>query len=85
MLIVVEHRNVHTLAQLLFNVETFRRFDVFEVDAAKGRLQRRHDVDKFVRVGFIHFDIENVDTCEFLEQNALTFHHRFTGQCADIA
>ena len=84
-LVVVEHRNVHTFAQLLLNVEAFRRFNVFEVDAAKGRLQRRHHVDKFVRISLIHFDIENVNTGELLEQNALTFHHRLTGQRANIA
>jgi hypothetical protein len=37
-LIVVEDRNLHALAQLALDLEALRRLDVFEVDAAKGRL-----------------------------------------------
>ena len=84
-LVVMEHGNVHTLAQLLLDIETFRRFDVFQVDPAEGRLQRGHHVDEFVRIEFVHLDIEHVDTGEFLEQYPLPFHHRLTGQRADVA
>ncbi|MND99429.1 hypothetical protein D3C80_918140 [compost metagenome] len=49
-LIVVEHRDLHALAQFLLDVETLRRFDVFQVNAAEGRLQRGDDVDQLVRV-----------------------------------
>ena len=73
-----------TFAQLLLNVEAFRRFNIFEVDTAKGRFQRRHNINEFIGIELVHFDIENVDTGKFLEQNALTFHDRFTGQRADI-
>ena len=83
-LIVVEYRNIHAFAQLLLNVEAFRRFNIFEVDTAKGRFQRRHNINEFIGIELVHFDIENVDTGKFLEQNALTFHDRFTGQRADI-
>lgn len=48
-LIVVEYRNIHPLAQFLFNIETFWRFNVFEVDAAEGRFERSDDFNKFVR------------------------------------
>ena len=84
-LIVMENRNIHALAQLLLDVEALRRFDIFKVDTAEGRLQRRDDVDKFVRVQFIDFNIEHIDTGEFFKQNAFAFHHRLTGQRADIA
>ncbi len=84
-LIVVEHWNVHAFTQFLLDIETFRRFDVLEVDAAKRRLQRGHHVNEFVRVKLIHFNIKHVDTGKFLEQHALAFHHRFTGQRPDIA
>ena len=84
MLVVVEHRNVHACTQLLLNVEAFRGFNIFEVNAAKRGFQRRNDINKFVGVQFVHFDIKNVDTREFLEQHALAFHNRFTGQRADI-
>ena len=78
-LIVMEHRNVHALAQLLLDVETLWRFDIFEVDAAEGGLQRRHDIDKFIRIQLIDFDIEHINPGEFFKQNALAFHHRLTG------
>ncbi|MCY1306179.1 hypothetical protein D9M70_560260 [compost metagenome] len=34
-LVVVEHRDVHDLAQLLLDDETVRRLDVLEIDAAE--------------------------------------------------
>ena len=43
-LIVMEDRNLHALAQLLLDDEAFGRLDVFQIDAAEGRLQRRHDL-----------------------------------------
>ncbi len=35
-LVVVEHRDVHQLAQPLLDHEAFRRLDVFQVDAAEA-------------------------------------------------
>ena len=43
-LVVVEHRDVHPLAQRLLDDEAFRRGDVLEVDAAEARLQQRDRV-----------------------------------------
>ena len=40
-LVVVEHRDLHPLAQLALDDEAFRRLDVLEVDAAESGLQRR--------------------------------------------
>ena len=85
MLVVVEDRDVHPLAQLALDDETFRRLDVFQVDAAEGRLHRRDDLDQLVRVAFLQFDVEDVNAGELLEQDALAFHHRLAGQRADVA
>ena len=84
-LVVVEHRDLHALAQLALDGEAFRRLDVFQVDAAEGRLQRGDDVDQLVGVGFVDFNVEDVDAGELLEQYALAFHHRLGRQRADIA
>src|SRR3546814_11020729 len=35
-LVVVEHRDVHALAQRGLDLEALRRLDVFQVDAAEG-------------------------------------------------
>ncbi len=64
-LIVVEYRNIHPLAQFLFNIETFWRFNVFEVDAAEGRFERSDDFNKFVRVEFINFNVKYINPGEF--------------------
>ena len=79
MLIVVEHRNFHPLAEFFLDVKTLGRFDVFEVDAAKGRLERGDNIDQLVRIVFAHFEIKNIDAGEFLEQHCLAFHHWFGG------
>ena len=84
-LVVVEDRDLHPLAQLALDVEALRRLDVFQVDAAEGRLQRGDDVDQLVRVAFVDLDVEHVDAGEFLEQHALAFHDRLGGQRADVA
>ena len=51
-LVVVEDRDLHPLAQLLLDVEAFGRLDVLQVDAAEGRLERGDDLDQLVGVGF---------------------------------
>ncbi|VGP32250.1 hypothetical protein SB00610_01831 [Klebsiella quasipneumoniae subsp. similipneumoniae] len=83
-LIVVENRNIHPLAQLLLNVETLRRFNIFEVDTAEGRLEGGDDVNEFIRVQLIDFDIKHIDAGEFLKQDAFALHHRLAGQRADV-
>jgi proteasome lid subunit RPN8/RPN11 len=58
------------------DVEALRRLDVLEVDAAEGRLQRRHH--SIMRRGrpLVDLDVEHIDAGEFLEQDRLAFHHR---------
>ncbi len=81
----MENRNVAAFAQCLFDDEAFRRLNVFEVNTPESRLQRCDDIDKFLRVGFVHFQIENIDIGELLEQNRLAFHHRLGRQRANRA
>ncbi len=85
MLVVVKNRDLHAAAELFLHLETFRRLDVFEIDGAEGGLERGDDLDKFVGVVGVHFDVENVDAGEFLEQHRLAFHHRLGRQRADRA
>ncbi len=84
-LIVVEHRDLHRLLQLFLDVETLRRFDVLEVDAAERRLQRPDDPDDLFGVVGIQFDIKDIDVGESLEENAFSFHHRLPGEGSDVA
>ncbi len=84
-LVVVEHRNLHPLAQLLLDVEALGRLDVLEVDAAERRLQRRDHLDDLVRIRLADLDVEDVDAGELLEDAALALHHRLACQRADVA
>ncbi|CAM2185817.1 hypothetical protein BLAT2472_80176 [Burkholderia latens] len=84
-LVVVEHGNLHALAQLALDGEAFRRLDVFEVDAAERGLEAGDDVDELVRVRLVDLDVEHVDAGELLEQHGLAFHDRLRRERADVA
>ena len=84
-LIVMEHRDLHALLELRFDVEAFRRLDVLQVDAAESRLKRGDDVDDAIDLVRIDLDVEHIDAGELLEQHRLAFHHRLARQRADIA
>ena len=85
MLIVVEDRDVHRLAQPLFDLEALRRFDVFQVDAAEARLHQPDCLDELFRVLRVQFQINRVQIGEPLEEERLPLHHRLAGQRADVA
>ena len=84
-LIVMEDWDIHPLAQLLLDVETLRRFNIFQVDTAEGWFEGGDDVNEFVRIQLIDFDIKHIDTGKFLKQDAFALHYRLTGQRADVA
>jgi hypothetical protein len=84
-LVVVEDGDLHALAQAALDVEAVGRLDVFEVDAAEGRLERGDAVHELVEVAFLQLDVEHVDAGELLEQHRLAFHHRLGGQRPDVA
>ena len=85
MLIIMKDRNIHQFAQALFNHKAFRRLDVFQIDAAKGRAQIAHSIDESVGVFGIHAKIHGIDIGKALEQSGLAFHHRLRCQRAQIA
>jgi hypothetical protein len=84
-LVIVEHRNPHAFAQLALHIEALGRLDVFQVDAAEGRLERGDHLDQLVGVELVDFDVEHVDAGELLEQHRLAFHHRLGRKRTDIA
>ena len=84
-LVVVEHRDLHPLAQPGLDQEALGRLDVLEIDPAEGGLERGDGLDQLVRVGLGDLDVEHVDPGELLEQAALALHHRLAGDRADVA
>ena len=85
MLVVVKNRNIHHLAQALFDVEALRRLDVLEIDSTEGGTKKLHRTDEFIRVFRPDLEIYGIDIGETLEQNRLSFHHRLRGQRSKIA
>ena len=85
MLIVVEDRNIELILQRLLDEETFRRLDVFQIDAAERGRDGPDDFDDDMRIVRVHFDVEHVHVGEALEQHAFAFHHGLRRQRAAIA
>ncbi len=84
-LVVVEHRNVHQLAQPLLDDEALRRLDVLEVNAAPAGAEQLHAIDDLFGVFRRHFEVYRIDVGEALEQNSLAFHHRLGRERAAVA
>ena len=84
-LVVVKDRDIHARPQPRLHLEALGRLDVFQVDGAEGGFQRGDDMGQLFRVGFVDFDVEDVDAGEFFEQDRLAFHHRFRRQGPDGA
>ena len=84
-LIVVKHRDIQQLAQPLFDHEALGRLDVFEVDAAKGRMQETHAIDELVDIAGVDLEIDRIDIGKALEERRLALHHRLGRQRAEIA
>ena len=84
-LVVVEDWDFHGLFQGLFDVETFRGLDVFQVDAAEGGLEQLADLDNFVGIVAVDFNVEHIHPGEAFEQDSLPFHHGFSSERADVA
>src|SRR5690606_21594989 len=84
-LVVMEYRDITLLLENAFDLEAFRRLDVFQVDAAKGDVDAGDRINEGLRALRLDFDIEHVDTGEALEQNTLAFHHRLGRQRPQVA
>ena len=84
-LVVVEDRDVHQLAQPALDDEAVRRVDVLEIDAAEGRAEDSARVDELVDVLGVDLEVDGIDVGEALEEHRLAFHHRLRGERAEIA
>ena len=81
----MEHRDVHDLFQLVFNIIAFRRRNVFQIDPCKGRFQRFYNSDEFVRIRLVDADRNGVYIAKAFEQDRLAFHNRHGCVRADAA
>src|SRR5207253_11232466 len=70
-LVVVEHRDPHRLAQGLFYKEAVRGFDVLEIDAADRGLEQLAELDDVLRILGTNLEVKDVEIGELLEEVAL--------------
>ena len=68
-LVVVKDGNIQLLFEPRLHFKTFRRADVFEVDAAEGGRDHLHGLDDVVRVLPREHDGDGVDAAEFAEEH----------------
>ena len=85
MLIVVHNRNFALRFEFGFDFETFRRFDVFQINASECRLKAFNNPDKLIRIRAINLNVKHIDAGKFLEQHAFSFHHRLGSQGSDVS
>ena len=85
MLVIVEYRDIHLGLETTLDLETFRRLDVLQVDAAESGFQRFYNLYELFWVRLIHFNIEHINVRKALEENTLSLHHRLASQSADIS
>ena len=84
-LVIVKDGNIHQFAQALFDDETLRRLDVFEIDAAEGWSEIANSIDELFGVFRTHLQIDGIDVREAFEQDGFSFHDRLGRQGSQIA
>ena len=69
----------------LFDFKGLWRFDVFEVDAAKGGGDGLDRIYKAVHIRGVHLDVKHIDVGKDLKEHTLALHHRLAGLGANVA
>lgn len=85
MLVIVKHRNVHDLLELVFNHKAVGPFDIFQIDAAEAGAEQFHSVYELLRICCRNFEIDSVDVSEFLHENTFSLHDRFPSERPNVA
>ena len=84
MLVVVHHGDVERFLQPFLNIETFWRFDIFQIDAAKRRSNPFNGLTKLHGVFLIYLDVEHINAAIYLKQQAFAFHHGLATHGANV-
>jgi len=85
MLVIVEHRNLHRLAQGLLDLKAIGRLHVFQVDSAECRLKQLAQLDDLFGIVAVHLDIKHVHVGKSLEEHGLALHDGLAGEGSDVA
>ena len=84
-LVIVKNRDVHHLAQALFDVKALGSLDVLKIDSAERRTEVFDRADEFVRIFGRDLKVYGVDIGKAFEQDCLSFHDRFRGERSEVA
>src|SRR6059058_3314668 len=76
---------IASVSRSFSDVETVRRADVLEVDAADGRLEQLAEPDHVVRLLRADLQVEHIDVGERLEQDPFALHHGLPRERPDVA
>ena len=80
----MHHRNIELGNQPTLDLKALRRLDILEVDSTKGRSNRFDSLNELIDINSVNLDIKHIDISECLEQQPLSFHHRFASKGTDI-
>ena len=81
----MKDRDIESVLQDFLDLETLRRTNILEVDAAEGRRDQLTGSNHVLGVDAVDLDIEDVDIRKTLEEDALSLHHGLARQRTDIA
>ena len=84
-LVIVEHRYIHPVAQSLLDDEAIGCGNIFQIDATEAGLHDLNGIDDGFRVLGIELDIDRIDIGEAFEQDRFAFHDRLRGKRPQIA
>ena len=83
-LVIVEDRDVHLLAQALLHDKALGGLDVLQIDRAEGGLHGFDHLDERLGLRHIQLDIDDVHIRINFEEQPLALHHRLGRPGADI-
>ena len=75
-LVIMENRNIESLAQPSLNFKATRCRNVFKVNSAKAGSNNFNGANDFVHVLGVEADGPRIDIGKFFEQRRLAFHDR---------
>ena len=61
MLIIMENWDVHERLELLFDIETIRPLNIFEVNSTEGWSKISYTVNEGIRILCIHVDVNGLN------------------------
>ena len=85
MLVIMEHRDIHSCFQFIFNIVAFRGREIFQIDAGKRFLQNSNSANYFILVFCIEHNRNGINIAKTFVKGAFAFHDRHSRSRSNIA